>query len=171
MKAFFAFFLFLVLVLPASAMNCTLSDYEGLCLEIQGSGLTHNNKEYLYDAMGETYDLPTYNTPTKIIENIKLTTDKLVYNNNEMIRVSVHSPLNTHLLTYGSETYVVSGGIDIKAIYPYNKISIEHDGRIYEAVFHVKDNSSFYLLFPLGIFITINYVIVALLKRYWGVLA
>jgi len=103
--------------------------------------------------------------------DLKLETDKLVYNVGETIKVKVEPSNQEFKVLYADQTFNVKGGLEIESIYPHNKVSIEHNGRVYETIFHVKNNQALYILFSLSVFVAVNYVIVALLKKYWGVLA
>ena len=103
--------------------------------------------------------------------DLKLETDKLVYNIGETIKVKVEPSNQEFKVEYADQTFNVKGDLEIKSVYPHNKVSIEHNGRVYETIFHVRNNLALYVLFSLSVFVAINYVIVALLKKYWGVLA
>lgn len=101
---------------------------------------------------------------------IGIKTDKLIYKNDETIKINV-VPYQNFTLTYANQTYTINNYLELKAVYPYNKISILHNGRSYDKIIHVKNNEPLMMLFSLSIFGIVNYAIFGLIKKYWGVLS
>ena len=61
MKAIFAFFLFLVLISSASAIDCNMLDNKELCKQIQSSGLSQSDKDYLLsDIIADQKNFPAH---------------------------------------------------------------------------------------------------------------
>jgi hypothetical protein len=99
--------------------------------------------------------------------NIEIETDKLTYEDNETIKVNIKPSGKDFNLTYANNTYPARNSLTIKAVYPYNRISITHNGIIYDKIIHVKNKDPLNLLFHLSIFGGINYFFIGLLKKYW----
>ncbi len=102
--------------------------------------------------------------------DIKIETDKLIYSENETIKVIIEPYDKEFNVTYGNISKVVKGNVEFTAKYSNDIISISDNGRDIEKVIHVKDNQSLSIFFVLSLFTGANYTIGSLIKKYWGVL-
>ncbi|MCX6706653.1 MAG: hypothetical protein NT001_00755, partial [Candidatus Woesearchaeota archaeon] len=100
--------------------------------------------------------------------DITIETDKLAYYENETIKVSV-KPSKEFNLTYAGKEYKVKDSIELKAVYPYNKISIFYNGRSIDKIIHIKEKESWNILLGFSVFTGMNYFIVILVRKTWGV--
>jgi len=100
--------------------------------------------------------------------NITIETDKLIYKNNETIHVTTKPSNKKFSLEYANYTFNVTNSIDIKAVYPDNRISLFYNGRRYDKIIHVKNDKPLTLLFSLSIFGGFNYIFFGFLRKYFG---
>jgi hypothetical protein len=95
-------------------------------------------------------------------------TDKLAYDENETIKVSI-KPSKEFNLTYAGKEYKVKDSIELKAVYPYNKISILYKGRSIDKIIHIKEKEQWNIILGFSVFTGMNYFIVVLVRKTWGV--
>ena len=99
---------------------------------------------------------------------IEIKTDKLVYSQDEIIKVNLKPEDVIFEVNYANETYSAKENLELDAVYPYNKISIIHNGKSYEKIIHIKNEESMNFLFFLTIFGGFNYIFANFVKKYWG---
>jgi len=99
--------------------------------------------------------------------NISIETDKLSYKNNETINVNIKPADKYFNVSYANNTINAKNNLSLNAIYPFNRISILYNGRIYEKIINVKNNDSVLILFSLSMFFGFNYVFTEIVKKYF----
>lgn len=100
--------------------------------------------------------------------NLSIETDKLTYNPNETIKVSVYPsniPIN---VSYGNESKLIYGTSTFIVNAPYNKLTATYEEFKSEKIIFIKDPSKTSTIFSLSIFGFLNYVFYAVLRKYWG---
>lgn len=102
--------------------------------------------------------------------NISIKTAKFAYDPEEEINIKIEPSDILFNVSYANETFTAKGSLSINAVYPYNRISIIHNGRRYDALIHVKNKNPLNVLFSLSIFGGFNYVIIGFVRKFWGVI-
>ena len=96
--------------------------------------------------------------------DLSISTDKLKYKPNELIKVSVKPPDILVKVSYGNVTKEGSGLIGFVAESPHNKITAEYQGVKAEKVIFIADEDRFVILFNLGLFGLMNWFFYKVLK-------
>jgi hypothetical protein len=94
-------------------------------------------------------------------------TDKTSYYENETIRVTITPDVEFHL-TYAGKNYTATGSINLKAEYPYNRISIFQKGKEISKVIQVKDKQPWNVLLSVTVFGGLNCILVGVVRKTWG---
>jgi len=94
-------------------------------------------------------------------------TDKISYQNGEEISLTVN-PKGNYYVEYANQSYVTNGDLKIKAVYPNNRITVIHDGNAIETYIQVQNTQPIGLFTSLTTFGLLNYVLIGVVRRYWG---
>lgn len=100
-------------------------------------------------------------------EEIIVTTDKTVYNEDEIIHVQI-SPKGQYTVLYGTSNETTTGNIDLIATYPYNRINVKSSTVEKVVYVHVKDEKPLNVVFSVMVFGTVNTAFIGLIRKYWG---
>ncbi|MBL7054873.1 hypothetical protein ISS05_03895 [Candidatus Woesearchaeota archaeon] len=96
-----------------------------------------------------------------------ISTDKMIYSEDEMINVSV-TPSDTILdIQYANEKISIKNKIQLKSIKNKNKITAYLDGRKREKIIHVRKKDSWDFVINFGVFSGVLYSIYFFMKKYW----
>ena len=98
--------------------------------------------------------------------NISIRTDKLSYLDNEAIAVEVTPKEKTMELKYGNLTTNITNSLSLKAIYPYNSISINLHGIRVDKIIAVKKKDRFQFFMNIGIFSTLLCSVYSFIRKY-----
>ena len=96
-------------------------------------------------------------------------TDKTIYSENETIALKIEPAGKDYSVTYAGKEYKTNGELQLKAVYPYDKIEVQYKGRIIPRIIHIKNEKPLNLAFALVIFGLGNYTLVGFIRKYWGV--
>jgi len=166
-------------------INTSIKPYDVLIVRVDKH--EWNEKDNLYSDGNETYEIIVKDTSNCNITlfthfanktilcnlsyqpiDIVIETDKLAYDENETIKVSL-KPSKEFNLTYAGKEYKVKDSIELKAVYPYNKISVFYNGRSIDKIIHIKEKESWNILLGFSVFTGMNYLIIVLVRKTWGV--
>jgi len=100
--------------------------------------------------------------------NLSVETDKLSYDLNETILVSVYPSDEDVLLSYGNESFIVNGEYEFTALPYYNRIDVKLGNEEIYKVIHVKDEDNLILLFDFGVFFGLSYIFYLVVRKYYG---
>ncbi len=95
-------------------------------------------------------------------------TDKLVYEEGEPINITIEPREQDYIIEYADEQ--MPAGAEIIAKSPYNKITVKLGNKTVDKYIHVKDEEPITAGFSIAIFGTLNYALIGLVKRFWGVI-
>lgn len=98
---------------------------------------------------------------------LRISTDKLRYNNKEEIVVKIFPENISAYLTYGNKPYLVKNEKVLNAIKPYNKITVVYYGELAERIIYIKDKSRLALIYNLFLVILVFVVLYIITKKYW----
>lgn len=96
-----------------------------------------------------------------------LETDKTVYAENETIKLEI-SPEREYIVNYADKNYTATGSLELKAEYPYNKITVQYKGSGVNKLIHVKNDKPLNLAFSLVVFGMVNYSLIGVIRKCWG---
>lgn len=130
----------------ANPENCKLKFYDHFHSWMQECNLKYNG------------------TPIKII------TDKLQYDENEIINVSLEPKNSLFRIKYGEEEANAQNFVQFAANVHYNKISAYLGEKEFQQFIHVKRKDTWNFALNLGVFSSILYFIYSMIKKYWGAL-
>ncbi len=104
-------------------------------------------------------------------ENTEFTisTDKRVYAENDTINLEI-KPAREYKVTYAGEEYLTQRELELKAEYPHNRIVVKYKEKVIFKLIHVKNDQPLTMAFTLIVFGMVNYTLVGLIRKYWGVL-
>ena len=105
-----------------------------------------------------------YESPDFIVS-----TDKIVYAENDAINVNIEPAGKKYLVTYAGKEHKTTGNLQLTAEYPYSKIEVQYKDRIIPYIIHIKNEKPLNIAFALVIFGLGNYTLVGLIRKYWGV--
>ncbi|MFA6461977.1 MAG: hypothetical protein WCV90_06965 [Candidatus Woesearchaeota archaeon] len=95
-------------------------------------------------------------------------TDKTSYQEGEDITLTI-SPVGNYQVKYANHSYVTDGHLALKAVYPYNRITVVHDGNYIEKYIHVENTQPIGMFASLTTFGILNYALVGFVRKFWGV--
>lgn len=166
--------MFFLLLPLATALNCTAvpGTYLPDCKYVLNSQLSGQEKEYLVTALktekGYYQDFTLIsqeeiNSPP----NFYVETGKTVYFEKEQIQGNIF-PSGDYLVNYAGKNYLTKGNFSFPAVYPYNRITIkEEDAYLYQTI-HIWNEYLLGLFFSVALFGTANYVLMEIIRKYWG---
>lgn len=105
------------------------------------------------------------NTPI----GLKISTDKLIYSEDDTISVSLEPKGVDIRLNYANKTITARDNAGFRAEYPYNKITADFEEIKAQKIIHVKKKDSWDFLLNMGVFSGIMYVVYLVVKKCWGV--
>ena len=97
-----------------------------------------------------------------------VSTDKTVYKKGEPVQVIIE-PAGEYTVEYADQHYTINGNVEIIAEFPSNKITVQRGDRVIETYIHVQNEEPLAAGFSIGVFGMLNYALIGLVKRYWGV--
>lgn len=100
--------------------------------------------------------------------DLEIDTDKLVYDDEDVIHVEIFPSDENVLLKYGSEEVVVSGSYDFEVNPLVNRVTAKLGNEESYKVIHVRDDSDYVLLFDFGVFSGLSYIFYLIVRRYYG---
>lgn len=100
--------------------------------------------------------------------NFEIKTDKLNYNLNDTIKVSVYPQNISVNLSYGNQSKIITGNTTLKPESLKNKITASYDTFQTEKIIYVQEQDRFFVFWNLSLFGLINYVCYALLRKGFG---
>ncbi|MBU0470568.1 MAG: hypothetical protein KJ984_03775 [Nanoarchaeota archaeon] len=98
-----------------------------------------------------------------------VSTDKITYSQNEKIKVEIKPKRSGYVVTYNGKEYTTAGSLELNASYPFNKITVQYKDRVVPKLIHVKNDRPLSVIFSLFLFGMVNYTLVGLVRKYWGV--
>ncbi len=97
-----------------------------------------------------------------------ITTNRLSYRVNESIIISIYPQNISVNLSYANKSISVSGNYTFNASLLDNRIKAQYFNFEVEKIIFVSDGEKIVFLWKIGLFILINYILYAILKKYWG---
>ena len=91
-----------------------------------------------------------------------------MYNKGDRVEVAIE-PAGEYTIEYGDQHLTTSGTTELTATFPYNKITVQRGDRIIEKYIHVQNEEPLAAGFSIGVFGMLNYALIGLVKKYWGV--
>ncbi|HLC60864.1 MAG TPA: hypothetical protein VJJ52_05545 [Candidatus Nanoarchaeia archaeon] len=101
---------------------------------------------------------------------IKILTDQLQYNVDEIINVTLVPKDTLMEVKYGDEEISASNSVKFKAKQNVNKILAYRGEKQFQRVIHVKNKGTWDFALNLGVFSGILYSVYLFVKKYWGAL-
>jgi|SRR3989344_3021087 len=103
-------------------------------------------------------------------ENVNLVarTDKLMYDTGETVTVQVEPAGNEYTVEYGGQNYTTTGTVQFPARQDSSEIIISYKGTTIRRYIHTKNDVPLNAAFSLGVFGTMNYAMIGLIRKYWG---
>ncbi len=98
-----------------------------------------------------------------------VSTDQKMYAENETIILKIEPIGKDYNVTYAGKEYKTNGELQLTAEYPYSKIEVQYKDRIILHIIHIKNEKPLNAAFALVIFGLGNYILVGLIRKYWGV--
>src|SRR3989338_1635967 len=99
--------------------------------------------------------------------NVNISTDKLIYAENEEINLQIE-PQQNYIVKYADKEFATDGNIKLKDNKKHNKITIVYNDKEFEKLIHVKNEEPLNILFSVGVFAGTNIIFLGLVKKYWG---
>ncbi len=96
--------------------------------------------------------------------NFSIKTDKTSYQEGENISLTI-SPTGNYQIKYANQTFTDG---HFKAVYPYNRISVIHDGNTIETYIHVENTQPIGMFASLTTFGILNYALIGFTRKFWG---
>ncbi len=98
--------------------------------------------------------------------NLEIDTDKLSYNEGEIIHVSIYPDDEDVIVSYGNETVTARGSYEFEALLYYNRIEAKLGNEENYKVIHVKDEDNMNKLFDFGVFFGFGYIFYLICRKY-----
>lgn len=90
------------------------------------------------------------------------------YSSQDIISVSIDPPRDNYKVSYAGNTYTTDSEIDLTAEYPHSVISVEYGDKVIREYVHVKNTDPLAAGLAIGVFGTLNYALIGIIKKYWG---
>ena len=100
--------------------------------------------------------------------SFRVSTDKLVYAEGERIDVKIQ-PIGEYTITYADQHITGNGNIELTAKHLFNRITIQSGTIIVQKYIYVKNEPPLAAGFSIAVFGTLNYALLGVIKRYWGI--
>jgi len=104
---------------------------------------------------------------TFVSNKINISTDKLVYNEDEIVNLNIE-PKQDYIVKYAEQEFKTGGNLNLQAQKNYNKIIVFHNDKEIDKLIHVKNDEPLDILFSVGVFAGTNAIFLGLVKKYWG---
>jgi hypothetical protein len=120
----------------------------------------------------EAFDLFNYINKSCYAEqkpiDFRIETDKLNYLANETIKVYVYPQNLSVNISYGNQSKIIFGNTSFISQNLENKIVAFNGSSKTERIIYVQEQDRFWIIYNCGIFLFLNYVLLVVLKKYFG---
>jgi hypothetical protein len=157
---------------PLGVLVVHAQEYESTVLD----NLVYTDNELIYPTsedcsitLSTFFDTESFVCDTTYTDfEFNVTTDKLTYNENETILVTVE-PVGNYIVTYAEQEYEIVDDLEIEAVSGQTRITVQNGNNVITEYIHVNDSPSFSFMVALSFFGMLNYGFMIVAKRLWGV--